>query len=286
MFAIGLLFSVAVCGSEPTPTVAPTSAPTVTSTPVPTVAPTSAPTVTSTPVPTVTPTPTPTVTPTPTPTVAQTPTPTPESLVNDLLSSAGEELAAMSTVKFQMIDELESGSKFFGTTLKGIEGEIKSPDSFRMTVDVVAPAFGFVEIEMMAVGEQAYLKFSRGAPWAPLPLDQVPFNFGGIGVAFSELLPIMKDTSITGRVSIGGAQTIRVDGNVMSEELSDLITSVDPGHPITLTFWFDEVEHTLVQFRISGQVFDDDAPETKRLLTFSSFNTPVDIQLPDIASEP
>ena len=36
-------------------------------------------------------------------------------------------------------------------------------------MDVVAPGFGFVEIEMLAVGDQAYMKFSKDAPWAPLP---------------------------------------------------------------------------------------------------------------------
>ena len=45
------------------------------------------------------------------------PTPEPELSVNDLLSSAGEKLAAMSTAKFKMIDEEESGAKFFGNTL-------------------------------------------------------------------------------------------------------------------------------------------------------------------------
>ncbi len=204
--------------------------------------------------------------------------------MNDLISSAGETLVAMTTVSFRMIDELESGTKFFGTTLKTVEGEIQSPDSFRMTVDVVAPALGFLEIEMMAIGEEAYMKFSADAPWTPLPLEQVPFNFGGIGVTVSELLSTMKDAAITGRESVEGIQTVRVEGTVVSEELSDLITSVDPGYPVTLTFWFDEEDHILQQFRIAGQVFADDAPETKRLLNFSNYNAPVDVQLPDVTS--
>ena len=98
-----------------------------------------------------------------------------------MLSKAGEKMAAMKSAKFGMIDETETGAKFFDTTFKSMEAEVKAPDSFRMLVDVVAPAFGFVEIEMLAVGDQAFMKFSEDAPWAPLPLDQVPFNFGGLG---------------------------------------------------------------------------------------------------------
>ena len=145
--------------------------------------------------------------PTPTPTVTPSPTPEPELSLDELLPSVGEELAAMSTAKFEMIDELESGAKFFGTTLKTVEGEVRSPDGVRMQVDVEAPGLGFAEIEILAVGDLAYMKFSKDAPWLPLPLDQVPFNFGGIGVALSELLPVMKKAAIVGRESVGSART-------------------------------------------------------------------------------
>ena len=209
-----------------------------------------------------------------------------ELTVDGLLSSAGEELAAMSSAKFQMVDELDSGAKFFQTTFKSLDGEVKSPDSFRMLVKVEAPGLGFVEIEMMAVGEQAYMKFSKDAPWRPLPLEQVPFNFGGIGVTLSELLPVMQNAAIKGRESIAGDQTIRVDGNVMSESLSNLIASANSGHAVTLSFWFKEVEHTLRQLRIAGRIFNDDGPETKRLLNIAAVNVPVDIQIPDIATGP
>ena len=257
---MGLLFVTAACGADPTPTVAPT------------------------PTPTVVPTATPAVVPTPTPTIA--PTPNPDTSLNDLLSSAAGKLAAISTVKFQMVDEFESGAKFFGMTLKSVEGEVRSPDRFRMVVAVETPNFGFVEIEMLAVGEQAYMKFSEDAPWAPLPLDQVPFNFGGIGVALSELLLSLGDPSIAGRESIGGAGTVRVDGNIGSQDLSGLITSVDPGHAVTLTFWIDETEHTMRQLRIDGKIYNDDEPGTKRLVSIMDVNVPVDIQLPDIDSKP
>ena len=213
-------------------------------------------------------------------------TPEPEMAVDELLSSAAEELAVMSSAKFQMIDELESGTQFFGTTLKRVEGEVTDPASVRLLVDVVHPALGFVELEILAVEDMALMKFSEGAPWVPLPLDQVPFNFGGLGVTLSELALVVKDAAITGRESLGGAQTVRVDGSLVSEDLSDLIMSADSGHPIALTLWIDEVDHTLRQLRIAGQIWDDDAPETTRLLIIRGVNVPVDIQLPDIASGP
>ena len=114
----------------------------------------------------------------------------------------------------------------------------------------------------------------------------MPFNFGGIGDILSEVLTVIRNATIVGKESVEGAQTIRVDGDVVSEELGDLITSVDPGHPVTLSLWFDEADYTLRQLRIAGKIFDDDAPETRRLVVITGVNGPVDIQLPDTASQP
>ena len=211
------------------------------------------------------------------------PTPEPELSLDDLLSGAGEYLAAISTAKFVMTDEKQSGARFYGNTLKTVSGDIQAPDSVSMKVDVEAPGLGFVEIAIVAVGETAFMKFSRDAPWISLPIEEVPFNFGGIGVTLSDILPVMTDVAIVGRESIDGAQAIRIDGKVMSEDMSALITSVNPGHSITLSLWLDEADQSLRQFRIDGRLFDDDAPGTSRLVTME-INVPVDVQLPDAAS--
>ena len=207
----------------------------------------------------------------------------PELSLDELLENTGEELAAMSSVKFEMIDEMESGAKFFGATLKEVEGEVSNPDSVRLLVDVVT-GLGFAKIEIVAIGEESYIKFSRDAPWTPLPLEQVPFNFVGLGVTLSDLLSVMENATIVGRESIEGTRAVRVDGTLISDELSSLITSVDSGHPIALSLWIEESEHILRRLRIDGQIFDDDAPETVRLINLVGVNAPVDIQLPNIAS--
>ena len=183
------------------------------------------------------------------------PTPAPDVELGDLLSSAGENMAAMSTMKFNMVDEKETGAKFFGTIFKSMEAEVEAPDSFRMVVDVEAPGFGFVEIEMLAVGDQAYMKLSKDAPWNPLPLDQVPFNFAGLGLTLRDLLTTIKDDAIvTGRESVQDTQSIRVEADLVSDELLSLISTADPGHEVALTLWIGETEHALQQIRIEGQV--------------------------------
>ena len=215
-----------------------------------------------------------------------TPPPTPTPGLGDLLSRAGKKLDTMTTAKFSMVDETESGAKFFETTFKSMQGEVQPPNSFRMVVDVVAPGFGFVEIEMIVVGDQAYMKLSKDAPWAPLPLDQVPFNFGGLGTTLRDLLPKIEAPAITGQESVLDSQAVRVEGTLASDELLDLITSADPGHTVNLTLWIDEADQALHQIRVVGQVYDDDAPGTSRLITIDGINVPVYIQLPDVKPAP
>ncbi len=222
--------------------------------------------------------------PAPTAVPTATPAPTPTPTTKEILAAAGAKVVAMESAKFGMIDETETGALFFGTTFKSMEAEVEAPESIKMIVDVVAPGFGFIEIEIIKVGEQAFIKLSKGASWGPLPPDQVPFNFSGMGIVFGTLPDTIQDVTLTGREELRGAQTVRIEGVIDSEDLLPLITSANPGHPITLTLWIDETELLLRQVRLAGQVYDDDAPETTRLLTIEDINIPVDIELPDIAS--
>ena len=226
------------------------------------------------------PTPTPTAAPTPTPTPVPTPTPSPD----DFIAAVGQNIASMSTARFGMIDETETGAKFFGTTFKSMEAQVEAPDSLRMIVEVVAPGFGFVAIEIVKVGDQAFLKLSADAPWSPLPPDQVPFNFAGMGIVFASLPDSITDVALIGQEEVQGAQAIQIQGVIDSEVLQPLITDADAGNPITLTFWIDPTQAVLRQFRLAGQIYNEDAPETTRLLTIEDINEPVDIQLPESAS--
>lgn len=212
-----------------------------------------------------------------------TPETEPEMSLEDVIARTGENLAALSTVRFQMIDEEETGAKFFGSTLKNVDGEVQSPDSARLVVEVESAALGFAEIEIVAVGDEALMKFSAGAPWNPLPLDQVPFNFVGLGITLSDLLPKVKNPAITGEESLGSGPAVMVEGTLVSEDLSTLITSADSGHPINLTLWIGKADQVLRQIRISGQIFDDDGPGTSRLIILTDYGAAIDIQLPEAA---
>lgn len=208
------------------------------------------------------------------------PTPEPELTLDEVLERTSEHLLSFETARFQMIDEMESGTKFFEQTLKSVDGTVQAPDRTDLLVNVESPVLGFVQIGIIAVGDSAMMQFASGAPWNPLPLDQVPFNFTGLGMTLSDLLPKIQNIEITGRETVNGIETIRIDGDLVSEDLTNLITSADPGNPIDLTVWVDAEDQSLRQIRIVGNVFNDDGPGTSRLIILSEYDEPVDIQLP------
>ncbi len=213
-----------------------------------------------------------------------TPTAEPELTLEEILERTSEHLLSFRTARFQMIDEMESGAKFFEQTLKSVDGEVEAPDRTDLVVDVESPILGFVQIGIIAVGDSAMMQFSSGAPWTPLPLDQVPFNFIDLGTTLSDLLPKIRNIEIAGRETVDDIEAIRIEGDLISEDLANLITSADAGHPIDLTVWVSAEDQSLKQIRIVGNVFNDDGPGTSRLIILSDYDEPVDIQLPTSVS--
>ena len=211
---------------------------------------------------------------------APTPTPEPELTLEEILERTSEHLLSFQTARFQMIDEMESGQKFFEQTLKSVDGKVQAPDRTNLVVDVESPVLGFVEIGIIAVGDSTMMQFASGAPWTPLPLEQVPFNLAGLGMTLNDLLPKIQNVEMVGRETVVETETIRIEGGLVSEDLANLITSADSGHSIDLTVWVSTEDHSLRQIRIVGNVFNDDGPGTSRLIILSEYDQPVDIQLP------
>ena len=219
----------------------------------------------------------------PTATWEPTPAAPREVTADDLIRQAAVQLAAVRSARFDMVDEDETGAEFFGTTVRSMEAEVQSPDSVRLLLSVVAPALGFVKIEIIAAGKEAFMKFSEDAPWAPLPLDQMPFDFADVGPTLSDALHRMTNATIAGQEDVDGVSTVRIDGMIASDNLTDLITSADTGHPIILSLWLDESDRTLRRMRILGRLYDDDAAETSRVLNFT-MDAVVDIRIPDVTN--
>ena len=203
--------------------------------------------------------------------------------MSELLAGVVEKLASMSTARLKFVDVEETGAEFFGFTFKSMAVEVEAPSTSRMVVEVDVPFLGTRQIEIVAVEDQAYVKLPPGTTWTTFSVGQLPFNLGGLGGALAELLPLVQSAAvIAGQETVMGTETIRVETRVASDDLSAIVPTVELSYEVGLILWIDTAELQLCQIRIDGPLFEDDAPETQRLLTFEAINIAVDIQIPDV----
>ena len=203
-----------------------------------------------------------------------------------LLAGVGETMATVSTARVSLVDVRQTGAKFFGLTFKSMQVEIVAPSSSRMVIELVSPIGGVAPIEIVVVDDQAFIKVSPISAWTSIPVEQLPFDLGGLGTALRDTLPNVQDATISGRESVRGVQLIRIDGSIASEALEGFFPAADPGHVVGLSLWVDESALTLRVVGINGQVYNSDSPDTSRIMTIEAINIPIDIQVPDVGSGP
>ena len=218
----------------PTPTAASTPVPTPTATPTraptPTAAPTYTPTATptQTPAPTHTPTQTPTATPAPTRTPTQTPTaaPTPAPTARDILARSLEAMGEVQSYRYSMNIDVTTESDDVITSLPiAAEGVYRAPDSYSAVLEINAGFFGTIEIPIVAIGEDVYLrdpnfnewqKVGRGEDLSYLDPEFIAFLANPAGSISPDSVAELNDLRLVGTGSVDGAET-----HVVSFELPD-----------------------------------------------------------------
>ena len=78
---------------------------------------------------------------------------------------------------------------------------------------------------------------------------------------------------------MNGIETVLIKGQIVSENLSELVPGSAEGFPVELEFWLDQ-DGLLQQVLIIGRVVATDTPETVRKLTLKNINQPVVIEPP------
>ena len=153
-----------------------------------------------------TPTPTPVPAPTPTPTPVPTPTPTPRAahVERAAFERGGRSWPPCRRQSSAWSTSWSQGPSSLGRRSRAWRRRSRPRTASGWWWTWWPPGFGFVEIEMAAVGDRAYMKLSKDAPWAPLPLAQVPFNFSGLGMTLRDLLSEIEGGAIAGKESLGG----------------------------------------------------------------------------------
>ena len=218
---------------------------------------------------------------------AATPTLEPTSSLSALqiLQRASEKMTALKSAHFIMTDEGETSAKFFGMTFQSMEGQIRLPDSFSVSVEAVT-SLGFFKVNIVAAQGQAFMGdiFVKDE-WNPIPFDDLPFNFANLGLTLNSIVPAIQDPVVTGVEEVGGVTSWRIEGVVSSETLKTLVTGADEGFQVALQIWIGQDQHLLRKIGIQGQVFEQDSPGVVRVLVIDRFDEPVEIVLPETSAQ-
>ena len=216
--------------------------------------------------------------PTPVPEATAQPTPSPEAVIDLAVLN----LLELESAAFTLEHQIGSTTLLPGLAMTKASGVVDIPDRLRLTVEAeVAAPRTFVEINVITIGEQAYMTDFFSGQWRTVPLESLPVNFLDFGQTLASIVEAVAGPSFSGVEEIEGRQYQRVTGVVPSEALAALVPGAAEGLEVQLELWLDREAALLRRVLITGPVLTGDIPETVRLLSIDDINVPVDIAAPE-----
>ena len=216
------------------------------------------------------------------PTSSLVPTSTPEPDPGVLLQRAAEELLSLDTVAFTLDHVTGTTVLFPGLEMSRAAGVVEIPDNSRLQIDAEAALMNaFVEVNIVTLGERAYMTDFISGEWRSVPVESLPINLAGFGQTLADIIDSMDVPRWMETVELDGRGVDLVAGRVTSGDLAGLVPKAAEDFPVELELWLDRESGLLRQVRITGQVVSTDIPETVRLLRLSAFDAPVTIIPPN-----
>ena len=83
-----------------------------------------------------------------------------------------------------------------------------------------------------------------------------------------------------GEERLNGVDTLRIEGEVASQDLAGLVPGAGQDFTVGLELWLDQSQGLLQQVLIVGRVMPTDDVDTVRRLTLDDINQPVEINSP------
>ena len=216
----------------------------------------------------------------PSPTPTPTPKPTPDPQVT--LRRAVSQVLEMESAAFTLEHQVGSTILFPGLEMSKASGVVDIPDKIRLRVEAQSTIpRSFVEINVVIIGDQAWMTDFITGQWRQVPPESLPVTFSDLGRTLADIIEAVRDPRLVGPQELDGRNTYRIEGRVQSEDLAALVPGAGEGFEVVLMLWLDQDDGSLRRVLISGQVVPSDIPGAVRLLTLEDINLPVDITVPE-----
>ena len=191
------------------------------------------------------------------------------------------QLLALESAAFSL-DHLEGSTVLVpGVLMTKVSGEVSIPDRFRVTVEAESEfPKSYIEINIISIDDTAYMTDIFSGRWNQISVGSLPFNLSGLGKTLADIVEAVEMPRVLGEERLRGVNTLHIQGEVASEDLSELVPGSGDGFPVRLDLWLDRSQGLLQQVHIIGRVVPSDAPNTFRELTLEDINQPVNIEAP------
>jgi hypothetical protein len=180
------------------------------------------------------------------------------------------------------LDHLEGSTVLVpGVLMTKVSGEVSIPDRFRVTVEAESEfPKSYIEINIISIDDTAYMTDIFSGRWNQISVGSLPFNLSGLGKTLADIVEAVEMPRVLGEERLRGVNTLHIQGEVASEDLSELVPGSGDGFPVRLDLWLDRSQGLLQQVHIIGRVVPSDVPNTFRELTLEDINQPVNIEAP------
>jgi hypothetical protein len=201
-----------------------------------------------------------------------------------LLNQAVEAMTSLET--FHFLIETTSGETKLMDLLEidSIEGDVRRPFDFQTTVEA-SLFMGSIDITAIGIDGQVSIEdpTSTEGKWIDLGTDTATLSLLNPDYLLLQAVSIVHDAELDGDEKFDGVETRKVTGTVT---LPDVTGEIDPAgaaalstEPLDVTVWIDE-RHYILGIEFVGPVLESESVDVTRLITFSAFNEPVEIEKP------
>ena len=221
-------------------------------------------------------------TPVPTSTPTPTPTPTPPPDPRALLARASQQLQVQRNLEFTLEHPVGSTPLATGLMLVAAEGVADLPDRFRLSLDMEASGT-VVKLDVIVVGEQAYMTNLFTGDWEPVSKEQIPFRFDFVTESVVALLAGVEDPALLGQSDLEGSPSYHIAGVGPTNTLVRLIPGALPDSTVPVEVWLDRADGRLRQVRLTGPLVAGDLPDTVRVVRLEALEETPEIAEPEVA---
>ena len=212
--------------------------------------------------------------PTPTPM----PSPTPVDPKAELRRTV-ERLLALQSVSFVLDQTVGVTLLAPGIEMNRAYGIVRVPGKFDVTVEAQVGNL-YVELGMASIDGVSYMTNPITGQWAEVPAEAIPINLLTLGPTLAGIVEAVQTPELLGESTLEDVDVYQMRGNILSEDLRDLVPGADDGHSVVLEMWMEKGNGALRKATITGRVSDEDVSDALRVLTLDNIDQPITIKPP------